>query len=238
MDAASAQVSMEAERIIEAPGWELYDASHLENYLYRQEEDVVNNLEFEQLLAACRRDQSELLRPSDNQKPRRIAFIQCAGSRDIHHLPFCSSVCCSASLKHALTLEKEFPDIETEVFYIDMRLSGRNEKLLKVAEGKENIKLTKGKVGRILKSADSKDLVLEVEDIAAQSKRREAFDMVVLALGLIPAPLDADLEVNEFGFLQDRQSTGIIPAATCKRPMDVSSSVKDATAAALKALRR
>ena len=236
LDATSAEVAIQAGRIIAATGWELYDAGRLENYHYREEADVLSNLEFEKLLAACSRDGSELLRPSDGRKPGRIAFIQCAGSRDVNHLPYCSSVCCSASLKHALTLDKEFEGIETEVFYIDMRLTGRNEKLLKVAEDKKTIKLTKGKVGRILSSGDGSDLVLEVEDITAGSKRRASFDMVVLALGLIPATLETDLEVNEFGFIKGEQGNGIIPTASCKRPMDVSSSVKDATAAALKAM--
>jgi quinone-modifying oxidoreductase subunit QmoA len=238
LEATSAEVAIQAGRIIAATGWELYDAGHLENYRYLEEKDVISNLEFEQMLAACSRDKSELLRPSDGKKPKRIAFIQCAGSRDVNHLPYCSTVCCSASLKHALTLDGEFAGIETEIFYIDLRLSGRNEKLLKVAEARDAIKLTKGKVGRILPSNGSNELVLEVEDIISGSKRQTAFDLVVLAMGLVPAPLAADLEVNEFGFFRDGQSTGIIPAASCKRPMDVSSSVKDATAAALKAMQR
>lgn len=238
LDAESAEVVILAGKIIQATGWNLYDAAKLENYQYRAEADVVTNLEFEQMLAANNRENAKLGKPSDGQLPRHIAFVQCAGSRDINHLPYCSAVCCSASLKHALTLEEEYPDIKTEIFYIDMRLSGRNEKLLAVAEGKERIKLTKGKVGRILPTAEEKGLVLEVEDIASGTKRLAAFDMVVLAMGLTPAPIAADLQVNEYGFYLPDQTSGIIPTASCKRPMDVSSSVKDATAAALKAMQK
>ncbi|MCD4710586.1 MAG: hypothetical protein K8R52_07050, partial [Bacteroidales bacterium] len=187
---------------------------------------------------ACTRENIKLIRPSDGQTPRRIAFIQCAGSRDLKHLPYCSAVCCSASLKHALTLEAEYPEIDAEIFYIDMRLSGRNEKLLKEVEGKERITLTKGKVGRIVPGNLEKELVLEVEDVDCGTKRQDAFDMVVLAVGLTPAPVAADLLVNEYGFFIPNQPSGIIPAASCKRPMDVSSSVKDATASALKAMQR
>jgi len=238
LDALSAEVVISACKIIVATGWNLYDAARLENYLYREEADVVTNLEFEQMLAACTREKAKLSRPSDGQLPRHIAFVQCAGSRDINHLPYCSAVCCSASLKHALTIEAEYPDIESEIFYIDMRLNGRNEKLLTVAEGKERIRLTKGKVGRILTSAENKGFILEVEDIASGTKRQAAFDMVVLAMGLTPAPLTADLQVNEYGYFLPDQTSGIIPTASCKRPMDVSSSVKDATAAALKAMQK
>lgn len=238
LDASSAEVSIQAGKIIIATGWMLYDASKIENYHYQEEADVLTNQEFEHMLAACTREHRELTRPSDGKVPTRIAFVQCAGSRDINHLPYCSAVCCSASLKHALTLEAEYPDMFSEIFYIDMRLSGRNEKLLTKAEAKERITLTKGKVGRIISSESGEGLVLELEDIGRARKRQESFDLVVLAMGLIPAPLASGLELNEYGFCLPEQPSGMIPAACCKRPMDVSSSVKDATAAALKAMKK
>lgn len=238
LDASPEELDLQAGKIILASGWVLYDAGRIENYRYREEADVVTNLEFEHMLAACSREKKKLLRPSDGQEPKRIAFIQCAGSRDLNHLPYCSAVCCSVSLKHALTLDTEYPEIESEIFYIDMRLSGRNEKLLTLAEGKERINLTKGKVGRIISPDKDKGLMLEVEDIERGTKGQVAFDMVVLAMGLTPAPLAVDLQVNAYGFYLAEQASGIIPAASCKRPMDVSSSVKDATASALKALQR
>ena len=238
LDALSAEVVIQAGKVIVATGWILYDAAKIENYRYREEPDVVTNQEFERMLAACTREHKKLTRPSDGKVPARIAFIQCAGSRDMNHLPYCSAVCCSVSLKHALTLETEYPEIDSEIFYIDMRLSGRNEKLLKQAEGKERITLTKGKVGRILPPDGEKGVLLEVEDIISETKRQDAYDMVVLAMGLTPAPVAAELKVNEYGFYLPDQPSGMIPTASCKRPMDVSSSVKDATASALKAMQR
>jgi quinone-modifying oxidoreductase subunit QmoA len=236
LDASPARVELQAGKIIVATGWIPYDAARLENYRYKEEADVVTNQEFERMLAASTREHKKLARPSDGKLPLRIAFVQCAGSRDMKHLPYCSAVCCSASLKHALTLEEAYPEMKMELFYIDLRVSGRNEKLLARVEGKERIILTKGKVGRILPSNGSGGVVLEVEDVTRLTKRKENFDMVVLAVGLTPAPVAADLQVNEFGFYLPSQPSGIIPAACCKRPMDVSSSVKDATAAALKAM--
>lgn len=238
LNASATEVEIQVGKIVVATGWTLYDAGRIENYRYREEADVVTNLEFEQMLASCTREKSKLTRPSDGLSPARIAFVQCAGSRDENHLPYCSSVCCSASLKHALTLESEYPEIQMEIFYIDMRLAGRNEKLLKEAEGKERIALTKGKVGRIVHSKEEEKLLLEVEDIHSGSKREDAFDMVVLAMGLIPNPVAADLKVNDYGFFLPDQTAGIVPAASCKSPMDVSSAVKDATASALKAMQR
>jgi len=237
LDANPEDLVLKAGKIILATGWVLYDAARLENYHYADEPDVVTNQEFERMLAANTREHTKLTRPSDGKEPKRIAFVQCAGSRDHNHLPYCSAVCCSASLKHALTLESDYPDVQAEIFYIDMRLSGRNEKLLKEAEAKDRVLLTKGKVGRIGKNEKGK-LILEVEDILKGSKRKDPFDMVVLAMGLTPARFDADFKVNEYGFYLPEQAAGIIPAACCKRPMDVSSSVKDATASALKAIQR
>ena len=238
LDASFAEVEIQAGKVIVASGWVLYDAANLKEYHYREEPDVVSNVEFECMLAACTREGKKLGRPSDGKAPQRIAFIQCAGSRDVNHLPYCSAVCCSASLKQAISLEQEYPEIHSEIFYIDMRLAGRNEKLLKLAEGKKRIALTKGKVGRIHPPEGEKGLLLEVEDIAGGSKRLDAFDMVVLALGLKPATVAAGMKTNEFGFYLGNQPSGLIPAASCKRPMDVSSSVKDATASALKAMQR
>jgi len=238
LDAQRAEVELLAGKVIVASGWDLYDPEKLENYRFSEEPDVVTNLQFEKMLAACTRDNKRLTRPSDGKVPARVAFIQCAGSRDINHLPYCSSVCCSATLKHALTLEEEYPQTESEIFYIDMRLSGRNEKLLRRAEGKERITLTRGKVGRLLSSGEQGGIILEVEDIEKETRRQDRFDLVVLAMGLTPVSVPAGLEVNEYGFYLPEQPSGIIPTATSKRPMDVSSSVKDATASALKAIRR
>lgn len=236
LDAKEASVEIQVARIILAAGWTLYDPAKLDNYAYSEQADVVTNLEFEHMLAACTRESKKLSRPSDGQLPRRIAFVQCAGSRDLNHLSYCSAVCCSASLKHALTLESEYPEIQSEIFYIDMRLSGRNERLLAQADTKKRIRLTKGKVGRILKEKGSETLVLEVEDVQKGIRREEAFDLVVLAMGLRPSPVNADLAVNEHGFYLPDQLSGILAVASCKRPMDVSSSVKDATASALKSM--
>lgn len=237
LEAKPAEIEIQVKKIIVATGWKLYDASRIENYHYSEESDVVTNLEFEHLLAACTRDHKKLARPSDGEVPRRIAFIQCAGSRDVNHLPYCSAVCCSASLKHALTIVEDDPELKTEIFYIDMRISGRNEKLLKKAQDTASITLTKGKVGRIERDQKNECLVLEVEDVMAGTRRKDSFDMVVLAAGLVPNHITENLPTNEHGFYDIEPVPGIIPAASCKRPMDVASSVRDASAAVLKTMR-
>lgn len=221
--------------MIVATGWHLYDASRIENYHYRDEPDVITSLEFEQLLSENRMRQEKLSRPSDGKMPSRIAFIQCAGSRDLNHLPYCSAVCCSVSIKQALTLADLHPEIRTEIFYIDLRLSGRNEDMLVLARQTPSITFTRGKVGRISRDGEG-GLLLEVEDMQASVRRRDPFDLVVLAAGLVPNRILPVLETGEYGFYTEKQAPGIYVAATCKRPMDVSSTVKDATASAMKAI--
>lgn len=234
LEAQPAAATLQVSRIIVATGWRPYDATRLHEYRYAEEPDVVTSLELEQILAACREENRELVRPSDGKRPERIAFVQCAGSRDVNHLPYCSAVCCSASVKHALTLAVSLPGTRSEIFYIDLRLTGRNEKLLVRAEDHEAITLTRGKVGRI--ERDRQGLLLEVEDIMAGKRRTEHFDMVVLATGLVAGQILPVLGTDEHGFYNTLQEDGIIPVGSARRPMDVSTSVKDATAAALRAM--
>lgn len=238
LDADPSAEELRVDSIIIATGWRLYDAARIGNYNYQTEPDVVTNLEFEQMLSGNRMSDEKLSRPSDGKMPSRIAFVQCAGSRDLNHLPYCSAVCCSASIKHALTLAGLYPEIRTEIFYIDIRLAGRNEDLLVKAGESPFIALTRGKVGRITSRDGDGGLILEVEDMMAGTRRRDSFDMVVLATGLVPNRIRPSLKTDEYGFYDGDQLPGIYAAATCKRPMDVSSTVKDATAAALKALKK
>jgi len=237
LDAQPERKEYRVHSIIVATGWHLYDASALENYRYAEEPDVVTNLEFEQLLSGISTGDRVLARPSDGKMPSRIAFVQCAGSRDLNHLPYCSGVCCSASIKHALTLADHCPEVHTEIFYIDLRLTGRNEDLLVQAASTPSVTLTRGKVGRISRG-DNGGLLLEVEDMQAAVRRRDNFDLVVLAAGLVPNHIIPELNTGTYGFYTEEQAPGIHVAACCGRPMDVSSTVKDATAAALKAMKQ
>lgn len=235
LDAEATEAEIMANAVIVASGWKSFNAAGIANYSYPQDPDVVNNMEFEKILAACGESSTKLTRPSDGRVPGRIAFVQCAGSRDVNHLPYCSAVCCAASVKHALTLSEVYPDMRFDIFYIDLRLNGRNEKILDRARMSDRIGFIKGKVGQIERSGT--ELVIGAEDILAGTKRADRVDMVVLATGMVPNLDLPGLEKNEFGFFAETQQPGIYPAGSCRRPMDVSTSVKDATAAALKAMK-
>ncbi len=226
---------IEVSSIVTATGWKNYDASKIDNLNYSTSKNIITNVEFERFIATNGVGENKLLRPTDNTEPKKIAFVQCAGSRDENHLPYCSAVCCSASLKHALTIQELYPKSEVKIFYIDMRVSGRNEDFLVKIQDNNNIDLVKGKVGKI-NETENNNFALEAEDILSGRKIKYEADMVVLATGIVPSDINLNLNKDENQFIKDDQIEGIIPVACSRKPMDVSASVKDATAAALKAI--
>ncbi|MBT6764736.1 MAG: CoB--CoM heterodisulfide reductase iron-sulfur subunit A family protein, partial [Prolixibacteraceae bacterium] len=227
---------LDVQSVIFATGWHNYDASKLDNLNYLSSENILTNVEFERLLAPNGPTEGKLLKPSDQSVPGEVVFVQCAGSRDENHLPYCSAVCCSASLKHALTIREKLPDCKVKIFYIDLRVSGRNEDFLNKVKQEKNIELIKGKVGKVELNHENNKLVVEAEDIQNGIKLKHETDMVVLATGIEPHNLPLDINTNSWGFLANGQEKGLVAVSCSKKPMDVSSSVKDATAAALKAI--
>ncbi|MCA1747790.1 MAG: hypothetical protein LC655_08845, partial [Bacteroidales bacterium] len=237
LQATAQQQTLAVHSVIVATGWTSYDASLIDGLSYTKSPDIVTNVEFERLLSVTGPNGGSLVRPSDNVAPQSIAFVQCAGSRDRNHLPYCSAVCCSASLKHALNVTELLPSAKVTIFYIDLRVAGRNEDFLNRVERTKNIHLVKGKVARIETPGATGQLRVHAEDIASGRKLHQAFDLVVLATGIVPVNGVPGMQVNEEGFYTGTQEDGIYAAACAKKPMDVSASVKDATAAAIKAMR-
>lgn len=226
---------IEVSSIVVSTGWKNFDASKIDNLNYSTSKNIITNVEFERFIASNGIGENKLLRPSDKTEPKKIAFVQCAGSRDENHLPYCSAVCCSASLKHALTIQELYPKSEIKIFYIDLRVAGRNEDFLVKVQNNKNIELVKGKVGKITEF-ENNNLILEAEDILSGKKIKYEAELVVLATGIIPSDIHLNLSKDQNNFITDIQPEGIIPVACSRKPMDVSTSVKDATAAALKAI--
>jgi quinone-modifying oxidoreductase subunit QmoA len=223
--------------VIIATGWIPYDLQNIKNLNY-QCDNVVSNVEIERLLSVSGPNKGNLCRPGDNKMPGSIAFAQCAGSRDENYLPYCSAVCCSASLKHALTICERYPEVSIKIFYIDLRVTGRNEDILVKVEAQRNIELIKGKVAKIEEDKISKNIIIEAEDTLTGKKTKGEFEMVVLASGIRPANvLPGMIEKDKDGFIiAESLPDGIYAAACSKKPMDVASSLRDATGIALKAI--
>jgi len=111
--------------VIVATGWKPYDAAKLDNLGYGKSANVVTNVMLERLAAMDGPTGGKLLRPSDGKAPKSVAFVQCAGSRDENHLPYCSTVCCLASLKQTTYVRKLYPEAKVTIFYIDVRTPGQ-----------------------------------------------------------------------------------------------------------------
>jgi quinone-modifying oxidoreductase subunit QmoA len=222
--------------IVLATGWNAYPLEKLPELGGGLLPDVVANVQLERLAAPAGPTGGKILRPSDGAPPKRVAFVQCAGSRDVNHLPYCSAVCCSVSAKQALYVKGQIPDAEVTVYYIDRRTPGRNESLLPAAEA-AGVRFVKGKVGRVSQGPGGA-LLLRVEDVDAGRMVDAEADLVVLATGMVPAgngSLPLPVARDGDGFALDDRAARIFAAGVARRPEDVAASVRDATGAAAKA---
>ena len=238
LDQAAEIRTLPVASVIVATGWKPYDASRIDNLGYGTCANVVTNVVLERLASVDGPTQGKVLRPSDHQEPKSVAFVQCAGSRDHNHLAYCSAVCCSASLKQATYIRKLFPEAKVAIFYIDVRTPGHMQEFAAKVTADQGIELVKGKVGKIEEDPQSKNLRVTVEDVLAGQKATRDFDLVVLATGMVPQTdgLLSGMQRDEFGFLMGNHGSGVYSAGCVKRPSEVSASVRDATGAALKAL--
>ena len=224
--------------IIVATGWHPYEGEKLDTLGYAECADVITNMEMERMAAPSGPTGGKIARPSDGEAPANVAFVQCAGSRDNNHLPYCSAVCCMGSLKQARYVRERLDDAKVTIFYIDIRSIGRQEEFYYDLLGDENVQFVKGKVARVVPEGGK--MILHVEDTLGGKLLNETFDMVVLATGVVPNNADAPVDgaaTDDYGFIvEGTERNGIYAVGCARRPTDVSRSVKDATAAALKAI--
>lgn len=238
---AEQQINLKVGAVIVATGWKPYDAAKIDNLGFGKVPNVITNMMMERLSAVNGPTKGQLLRPSDAKPPAKVAFVQCAGSRDENHLPYCSAVCCMASLKHARYVREKCPQAKVTIFYIDVRTIGRLEKFYYDLLDDENVSFVKGKVAVITEDPAGHNPVVEVEDTLGGVKITEPFDLVVLATGIVPATaenkLPVELDYDDYGFVVNGTKTeGIFAVGCAKRPASVARSVRDATAGALKAI--
>lgn len=227
--------------VVWATGWKPYDAAKLDTLGFGTAANVVTNVMMERLAAFNGPTLGKIVRPSDGKAPETIAFVQCAGSRDENHLPFCSSICCMASMKQATYVREQYPDAKIYIFYIDIRAMDRLEDFYRKVKEDQNIIFFKGKVAKIEQDNATKNLMLRVEDTTSGQLHEITVDMAVLATGMQPntseTQVPAAVTYDEYGFVASLEAQNGICAAGCTRaPNGVSESVQDGTAAALKAI--
>jgi len=237
LDAKATDQQLDVSAVVVATGWQPYPMEKLEELGGGQLEDVIANVNMERMVSPNGPTGGKILKPSNGEPPKKVAFVQCAGSRDVNHLAYCSAVCCLASLKQAIYVTEQLPEAEVTMFYIDRRAPGRNEDMLTRVAELEGVKLVKGKVGEIKQEGGG--LKLKLEDVEAGALIEAEADLVVLATGMMPnlpgANLPFDLKQDDDGFGVDDLDAGLIFAGVARRPEDVAASVRDATGAAGKA---
>jgi len=241
LNAQPETVSLKVGSVVFATGWNPYDATQMENLGFGKSQNVITNMMMERYAALNGPTQGRIVKPSDGSEPQTIAFVQCAGSRDENHLSYCSYICCMASLKQATYIREQYPEAKIYIYYIDLRAPGRYEKFLKKIEEDGNVVFIKGKVADITENPETGKVIVEAEDILGGGKVKQEVDLAILATGMQPTTaekkLPANLKYDENGLVLDGPNgSGIYAAGCAKRPVDVTTSVKDATGAALKAI--
>jgi quinone-modifying oxidoreductase subunit QmoA len=241
LDMKPETITFKVGSIIAASGWEPYDVSKLDNLGAGKIKNVVTNMQMERLASPNGPTAGKILRPSDGKEAKNIAFVQCAGSRDENHLPYCSFICCMASLKQATYIREQYADSKAEIFYIDIRTPGRYEQFYWKVKDDPNVTLTKGKVARITEDTATGDVIVEAEDIMAGKKIKRTFDMVILAAGMVPSTKNSKLPVEASytpdGFVMPASlKKGVYAVGTLKSPVDVAKSVQEATGVAIKSI--
>ena len=244
LEAKESIIELKVSDIIFATGCKPYEVEKLENLGYGKYKNVITNVKMERLAAENGPTGGKILRPSDGKEVKNVAFIQCAGSRNENHLPYCSAICCMASLKQAMYLREKNPESSPVIFYIDLRTPGRYENFLNKAQSDEKIKFNKGIVGKISEDHETGDLLLDVEDMLSGKKNKVRVEMVVLASGMtsnikddikeIKIDEDIKIDIDENGFIfNDNFNEGIFSAGVARFPLDVYMSGQSAASAAL-----
>ncbi len=241
LDMQPETVELTVGAVIWATGWQPFDAGKVDYYDFGKHKNLVSNVIMERMASQSGPTQGKIVRPSDGEGIQSIAFVQCAGSRDENYLPFCSSVCCLASLKQATYVRDQYPDAKIYIFYIDIRALGKYEDFYQEVAKDENIIFVKGKVAEIIEDASSGALTVTAEDQLSGKLAKETVDMVVLATGMVPSTAEVkvpgDVTYDDNGFIVlDEAKRGIYGAGCVRKPMDVAAAVQDATAAALRAI--
>ncbi|MBI5641697.1 MAG: FAD-dependent oxidoreductase [Nitrospirae bacterium] len=165
---------------IVAAGWKPYDAEKLGHLGYGNP-NVITSVQMEELAK-----KGKIVRPSDGKEAKKVAFIQCAGSRDPNHLPYCSSFCCATSLKQAKYVREKSGDAVAMIFYKDIRTPGQTELFYKNMQNDPGVLLTKADVTAVT-DAGNGNLYVEADNTFLGEKIKVEADLVVLAIGVVPA---------------------------------------------------
>lgn len=251
-DMRARKVVLDIGSVIVATGFDLYDPMALSFYGYRKYKNILTSLELERLLNASGPTEGHLVRLSDRETPKRIAFVQCVGSRGEAHHHYCSRYCCLNTIKDAMLIKQHDPEVEEiSIFFIDMRACGKGfEEFYNRSKHFDYIKYIRGKPASIEIIDDTDNLRIHVEDTETGKIKQCDFDLVVLSNAMIPSSGTENLadilgiELDSSGFFKNDDKKGnylissrkgIYIAGCALGPADISESVAQASGAAAQA---
>ena len=249
LNAADQEVTLKVKSIVLAIGFTPFDPRLKSEYGYGRFPNVVNSLEFERILSDYGPYNGRLLRPSDQRVPRKIAFVQCVGSRDAQlGNNYCSSVCCMYAIKEAMAAMERDPAVQCTVFFMDIRTSGKDYELYYERAKKEyGVRFVRSRVASIDEKTESRSLL--VKYVVNEEPRSEEFDMVILSTGICP-PRNVErvaktfgIDLNNYGFCMTKifspietSRPGIYVCGAFTRPKDVPDTVTQAIGTVVKAI--
>ncbi len=248
-DQQEEKVDINVGSIIMSPGFKPFDPHVYDTYGYGKYPNVVTSMEFERFLSASGPDEGHLLKPSDKKPPKKIAWLQCIGSRDQNRCDkkYCSSVCCTYAVKEAIIAkEHAHGELETTIFFMDMRTAGKDfERYYNRAQQEYGVRFVRSRIHTIDPINDENDSLRLVFADENGKIREEEFDMVVLSVGLEPDRGAQELaqrigiELNEHGFSKtsgfepvNTSREGVFVCGAMQGPKDIPYSVMEASAAA------
>jgi len=249
-DMKEQEITLDVGSVILAPGFQELRAEVKGEFGFGRYPNVLTSVQFERLLSAAGPTEGHVLRQSDGREVKRIAFIQCVGSRDSKcGNEYCSSVCCMATTKQAMVASEHVDGLEVTIFCMDIRAFGKGfDQYYERAKSMEDIEYIKSMPSRVIEIPKTRDLQLRFVNEKFRVEYKD-FDMVVLAVGMDPKPTVSEtisrlgIELNEFGFCAtdrlaplDTSREGIFVAGAFQEPKDIPETVTQASAAASRAM--
>ena len=243
------QLEIEVGSIILSPGFDEFDPLRKSEYGYGRFPNVVTSIEFERFLSASGPFNGRVLRPSDGKHPKRVAWIQCVGSRDPHiGKGYCSSVCCMYATKETVIAKEHDPEMEATIFYMDMRAYGKDfDKYVERAKKDYGVRYIRSRISHVKEDPMTNHLTIHYETEEGQ-KVAEEFDLVVLSVGLEPVRDHQEMakifgiDLNPYGFAKtstfyplQTSRPGIFVSGVFSGPKDVPETVAQSSAAAAEA---
>ena len=242
-------VTLDTGALIMAGGFEPFDARRKEEYGYGRWPNVITSLEYERILSAAGPFQGHIQRLSDGKIPRRIAWIQCVGSRDSHiGNDYCSAVCCMSATKQAMITKEHARDIDTVIFFIDIRAQGKGfDRFYERSESENDVRYVRSLISRVIPNPEDDTLSISYAG-PDHHLYEETYDMVVLSVGLGPNASTMQLakrlglKLNQHGFCASEpldvvatSKPGIYVCGAAQGPKDIPESVQQGSSAAAQA---